>query len=309
MTLVQTPPQAPPAQPDPAPARPRKPRSAAHQVISTALLIFAATLLGFGVYLGYLSDLRFDRAQLTAYADFRTQLAQATAPVGPTVPGDPHQLLALGAPVAVLAIPALNVKDVVFEGTTGAVLQSGPGHLRDSVFPGQAGISEIMGRAATYGGPFGRLFELNPGDTITVTTGQGVSRFRVLDVRRAGDPEPPVLGSGKGRLELVTADGPQFLPTGVLRVDADQVTPTQPAAGLVLTHATLPPEENPLAGDPAAWFPLVLWGQALVAAAVLITWARIRWGRWQVWIVAVPVLGFFGLAGANQASDLLINLL
>jgi LPXTG-site transpeptidase (sortase) family protein len=307
MTLVQAPPAQ--AQSEPAVTRPRAPRSATHQVVSTALLIFAATLLGFGVYLGYLSDLRYDRAQLTSYADFRVQLAQAIAPVGPTVAGDPRALLPLGTPVAVLAIPRLGLRDVVFEGTTGAVLQSGPGHLRDSVLPGQAGIAEVMGRAATYGGPFGRLSELNPGDTITVTTGQGVSRFRVLDVRRAGDPEPPVLAGGRGRLELVTADGPAFLPAGVLRVDADQVTPVQPAAGLVLTHATLPAAENPLAGDPNAWFPLVLWGQGLVAAAVLVTWARTRWGRWQIWIVAVPVLGFFGLAVANQASDLLLNLM
>lgn len=253
------------------------------------LLILAAALLGFGGYLGYLSGLRYDRAQHTAYADCR--------PDG------------RGGLASWVRKSRLGSRQVVFEGTTGAVLQSGPGHLRDSVFPGQAGIAEIMGRAATYGGPFGRLSELDPGDTITVTTGQGLSRFRVLDVRRAGDPEPPVLPGGRGRLELVTADGPPFLPSGVLRVDADLVTPTRPFGGLLITSATLPAAENPLAGDPNAWFPLVLWGQALVAAAVLITVARTRWGRWQVWIVAVPVLGFFGLAVANQASDLLINLM
>jgi len=53
----------------------------------------------------------------------------------------------------------------------------------------------------------------------------------------------------------------------------------------------------------------VLWGQALLIAAGAITWARTRWGRWQVWIVAVPVLGYFGLAVADQAAGLLINLM
>ncbi|HEX3589832.1 MAG TPA: hypothetical protein VHV74_09375 [Pseudonocardiaceae bacterium] len=53
----------------------------------------------------------------------------------------------------------------------------------------------------------------------------------------------------------------------------------------------------------------MLWGEALLLAAAAITWARSRWGRWQIWVVAVPVFGFFGFAVANQASDLLINLL
>jgi hypothetical protein len=60
--------------------------------------------------------------------------------------------------------------------------------------------------------------------------------------------------------------------------------------------------------DPSAWIPLVLWGQALVIAAVLLSWARSRWGRWQNWIVAVPVLLFLGLAVADQAARLLPNL-
>ncbi len=64
-----------------------------------------------------------------------------------------------------------------------------------------------------------------------------------------------------------------------------------------------------MARDPDAWMPLVLWGQALLVAALALAWARIRWGGWQTWLVGVPVLGALGLAAADQAARLLPNLL
>ncbi|HEX5120701.1 MAG TPA: sortase [Pseudonocardiaceae bacterium] len=293
--------------PPPAPVAPT--HRGSRRIAATAVLTLASVLLGFAAYLALLSQLHFDRAQHTAYANFRTELAQATAPTGPTVPGDPRTLLPLGSPVAVLAIPAIGLRDVVFEGTTGEVLQDGPGHLRDTVLPGQGGLSEILGRATTFGGPFGRLDELNPGQVITVTTGQGASRFLIIDIRRAGDPQPAPVAAGAGRLVLATADGSSFLPTGVLRVDADLISATLSTSPPAFTEPDLPASEQLLAGNPTAWLPLVLWGQALVGSACLIAWAAARWGRWQVWIVAVPVLGYLGVEVAAQASNLLLNLM
>ena len=42
-------------------------------------------------------------------------------------------------------------------------------------------------------------------------------------------------------------------------------------------------------GDPTQLTPLVFWLEALVAAAVASVWAARRWGRWQTWLVAMPV--------------------
>ncbi|HZE51183.1 MAG TPA: sortase [Jatrophihabitantaceae bacterium] len=317
MTLLDVPPAA--VDPADLASRPtklaRRRLSLPGQIVSTSMIILATVLLGFVGYLGLISSLHHDRAQHTAYADFRKELASATAPVGPTRLIDPDhpdrggKLLATGTAVAILRIPEISLREVVFEGTSGLVMQKGPGHLRTTVLPGQAGVSEIMGRAAAYGGPFGKLSHLNPGDTFSVTTGQGVSNFRVLDVRRAGDPQPLPPAIGKGRLVLATADGTPFLPSGVLRVDADLVSPTLPTAATVISAANLPKSEQTLGTDSSAWIPLVLWGQALVLIAIGITWARTRWGRWQTWIVAVPALGFFGLAVADQAARLFPNLM
>src|SRR5215472_5251817 len=173
----------------------------------------------------------------------------------------------------------------------------------------QPGVSEIMGRATAYGGPFGKLSHLSPGDVLTVTTGQGVNVFRVLDVRHEGDPKPALLQAGKGRLVLATADGVPLIPAGVLRVDADLMSQVRESSPMVLTAADMSSSEQAMGTDPSAWVPLVLWGQGLVIAAILLAWARTRWGRWQVWIVAVPVMLFFGMAVADQAVRLLPNLL
>jgi LPXTG-site transpeptidase (sortase) family protein len=284
------------------------PAAAARLVVSSAVLILAASLLGFAAWLAFGSRLYYDRVQHDNYATFRSELAQAIAPTGPTDPANSKKLLAFGTPVAVLSIPEIGLDAVVLEGTTGEVLEGGPGHLRDSQMPGQLGVSEILGRRVAYGGPFARLSSLSPGAIFAVTTGQGVTRYRVLDVRRVGDVVPP-LTPGKGRLILVTADGPPFAPTGVVRVDADTISAPKPAPQMVVSSAGIEPSELVFGTEPIAWVPLVLWAQALVLAAVGISWLGSRWGRWQTWTVAVPVLGYFGLAVADQVTRLLPNLM
>ncbi|BCB79529.1 sortase [Phytohabitans flavus] len=273
------------------------------------LILLSVVVMFFALYIGVFSSLHHARAQYTEYANFRKELALGTAPVAATRPDDAEKLLTPGTPVAVLSIPQINLREVVFEGTTGAVLQKGPGHLRNTPMPGQSGVSVIMGRATAYGGPFRGLSRLNPGDTFTVTTGQGVSTFRVLGVRRGGDPFPPALAAGGGRLTLTTADGSPLLPSGVLRVDADLTSSALPTPPMPLTRRDLSTAELALGIDQFAWMQLVLWGQALVAASVLLTWIRLHWGRWQVWTISVPVLVFFSVATADQIARLLPNLM
>ncbi|MBO0825745.1 MAG: sortase, partial [Actinobacteria bacterium] len=291
-----------------APAKPVWRPGLPRLITSTALLTLGMTLLGFAAWFMGGSQLHYFRVQHDAYANFRPELEQGAAPVGPTDPTDDKKLLAPGTPVAILSIPEVRLSAVVLEGTSGDVLEGGPGHLRDTPLPGQLGVSEILGRRAAYGGPFARLLSLSPGARFTVTTGQGVSRYKVLDIRRAGDRIPPFL-PGQGRLILATADGPPFAPTGVVRIDAQLVSKPQPAPPMVLSSADIGPAEQAFGTEPIAWVPLVLWGQGLVLAALGLSWARSLWSRWQTWIVAVPVLGYLGLELADQVARLLPNLM
>ncbi len=316
MTVIQSPPPGQGASPGGGaapvgtPQQQRSPvrRSRSRLIASTVVLSLSASLLGFAAWITIGSRLYYDRVQHDDYASFRAELAQATAPTGPTNPANPKKLLAPGTPVAVLSIPEIGLHAVVLQGTTSDVMEGGPGHLRDTVMPGQAGVSEIMGHRAAYGGPFARISSLSPGDIFTVTTGQGVTRYRVLDVRRPGELNPGVK-RGQARLVLATADGPPFAPTGVVWVDADAITAPKPAPAMVISAADISTSELAFGTEPGDWLPLVLWGEALVVAALAIAWLRTQWSRWQTWTVAIPVLGYLGLEVADQVARLLPNLM
>ena len=105
----------------------------------------------------------------------------------------------------------------------------------------------------------------------------------------------------------MTADGNAFVPSDILRVDAELISKVQPTPARLFDAN--PPNEDALAGEPAAWMPLVLWAQALVLAAIGLTWARLRWGVRQAWLVGLPTLAALGLAVADQIARLLPNLL
>jgi hypothetical protein len=242
--------------------------------------------------------------QQIEYAKLRGELAAGTAPIGPRdYRGAP---LPPGDPVAIITIPAIGVKQVVGEGTTAAILESGPGHKRDTVLPGQIGTSIVMGRSAAYGGPFRYLDQLQPGDRVDVTTGQGVSSFRVRDVRRAGDLVPAPPGPGQGRLTLVSATGPAFAPTDQIRVDADLTTDVQPTPLGAVPHIT--DAEAAMALDLGASRIVDVFLAGLILAARITFRVAPRWGRAKTWLVAAPVLLVLGLALADRIALLLPNL-
>ncbi|NUQ97592.1 MAG: sortase [Streptomyces sp.] len=293
-----------------APAVPRRPvrsLTVVRHLSRGGLLSLAALLLGITVQLLVVSGAQEHSAQHAAFDELREQLALGTAPVAQT--GQDGKLLAPGTPVALIDLPKLGLSQVVLEGTDSSVTTDGPGHRRDTPMPGQAGTSVLMGRAAAYGGPFGTLSQLATGDTFTVITGQGKAKYQVIDVRRAGDPAPTALAPGKSRIVLITSTGPDFMPSGVLRVDADLVSTPFQTPSAVIRAGTLPDSEEPLARPSGVPWPLVMWLQALLLAAVAAVWAWHRWGRHQTWIVFAPVVAVLGLQVATRTTELLPNLL
>ncbi|MEU3978771.1 class E sortase [Streptomyces sp. NPDC026672] len=297
---------APASGPEPAAGRPSADR-AGLVFAGTALCVLAALLLGFAANLTIVGHLQHARDQQTAYDELRRQLALGIAPVGQrTYDG---AALEPGAPVALLRIPALGLREAVGEGTTSGVLVSGPGHRRDTPLPGQAGTSVIMGRQWGYGSPFNDLHQLPAGAEIRVTTGQGTATYAVTSVRREGDPLPPPLKQGEGRLTLITAEGGPYTPSGILRVDATLTGDVRPSPPRSLPPGWIDASEQALGTEGAAWLPVFLWAQGLLGAALLTVAAHRAWGRWQTWIVGTPVLAALGLAVSGAATRLLPNLL
>ncbi|WP_052672032.1 sortase domain-bontaining protein [uncultured Microbacterium sp.] len=269
-------------------------------LVATLLLMFILDLLVFG-------PIQHLAAQQQLRDSFRSQLSAGTAPVSE---GDYNNvLLADGAPVAILSIPRLGVSEVIVEGTSSADLRLGPGHRRDTVLPGQAGVSVIMGRAAGFGGPFSGLQALQPGDQFEVRTGQGLSTFVVIGLRYAGDPTPPAPVAGESRVILMTARGLPFVPVGVAYVDARLVGDAQTAGTRQTTSLTLPPSDTAMATDTSTVWALVFALQFLVAAEIAAVWSFRRVGPRKTWIVLVPILVLANLFVADQLVRLLPNLL
>jgi len=296
--------------------RRRKPSAMWAYVISVMTGV-ALLCLGFVLLLVIGSPFQASRDQQVLYSEFRKSLAEGTAPVGAlTFDAQP---LAIGAPVAVLGLPSLGKEFVVVYGTASPQTMSGPGLRRDTVFPGQAGVTIIQGRQSAFGGPFGSIGQLAAGTEITVTTGQGFAVFRVTDVRRAGDPQPAPPAAGSARLTLISAEGTPYLAESTVRVDATLVSTSAdgttidkaafPAGPRSATTLTLPDSERPMSGDTSNAFALVLWSQLFLIAVVFVTWARERWGRWQAWTVGAPLLLATGWAVSNQVAAFLPNLL
>lgn len=275
--------------------------------VGVVWLVLSALALGFVAHVTLVGSLQHARSQFVLYQDLRSSLALATTPLGQLdVDG---VLVPNGTAVAYLTIDAIDVAEVIVQGTHASDLAAGPGHRRDTVMPGQEGTSVIMGRQSTYGGPFSMLAALSPGDEIEVTTAQGVSRYEVIGIRQEGDLLPQPIGAGEGRLELITADGIPLAPTGALHVDAELLTEVKETPAPVFTQAVLDPAEGTMASDPGAWFPILFWSQWLAVAAVALRWVRSRWGMWQTWVIAVPVLLALGAATAGATMAVLPNLL
>ena len=273
-------------------------------VASVTVAILSLSFVGHVTIFGAFQE---SQTQAQLYQKLRDSLAGATTPLGELDLNG--KIVPPGTPLALLKIKRLGLSQVLVQGTSSAVLREGPGHRRDSVMPGQLGTSVIFGRQSTYGGPFGGLATLVPGDVITVTTGQGKSNFRVFGIRRPGDPVPVPVTAKEGRLELVTASGPLLSPTSTLYVDAKLVGTAKVAPSPVFTLAALSDGEGPMQTDPNALLPFLFAVQWLAIATAVVLWLARKWGRWQTWIVGLPVLLVLGATSADCAIGLLPNLL
>ncbi len=202
-----------------------------------------------------------------------------------------------------MVAPSVGLRQVVVEGTTSQVLRNGPGHLRATVLPGQLGTSVLFGRSTTYGGPFQHIPSLVRGAPVQVTTGQGIFTYKVEDVRRKGDPQPPALGADQARLLMVTTDRGTLGALSTVYVDAllvSKAAVTPPRMAIFVA-----PAETEMASDTAALLTLSLWLLVLIGAGAFAAWGVARWGRSQIWLVATPIL-LVALWGASDSAAMLL---
>ncbi len=278
----------------------RDPRAIARAVLFAAPTVLAVLAVWFLLYGLLLSGVEQHVSQFRLYDEFRLQLASEMAPLAEPVEA--------GSPVAMINAPSIRIHNlIVVEGTTSRLLMSGPGHLSDTPLPGQAGTSVMLGRSVTFGAPFGRITQMTVGDVVTVTTGEGVFRYRVEDVRRPGSPLPTTLDAGGSRLTLVTsASGgwrSAWAPSHTVAVDALLAGRAQPVPAGV--PATVSLASLPMHNDPSGSVALIFWLAGLVLLGLAAIWTWVRWGRFETWLVGAPVF----LAVLWGTSDALMRLL
>lgn len=139
----------------------------------------------------------------------------------------PNEAPSLGDGMALIKIPKIGVDAVVVEGVEVEDLKKGPGHYPDTALPGQLGNMVISGHRTTYGAPFYRLDELEPGDEIIVYDAQGPYTYLVSETKIVLPTEIGVIApSTDARLTLTTCH-PRFSAAKRLIVVAQlQGTPT-----------------------------------------------------------------------------------
>ena len=265
------------------------------RVLRSAAGAFAFLIVAFALFLFIASGLIAQRDQVVLERTMRDQLARAVAPVGGNI--------RVGSPVAVLEIPALDIRQIVGEGSTPDVTKSGAGHVRATPMPGQPGNSVVMARRSTFGAPFRHIDSLIKGDIIRVVTGQGRSQYRVTGVERvpAGDPSLFATSSRAGVLSLVTADD-ALTPSGYSVTRARLVTPAFQST----RHArTISATETGLVGQGGGLTALAVALMLLALIGAGTTWLFLSWRPWSAYLVAAPVI----LAGIWLVSNLASGIL
>jgi sortase A len=146
-------------------------------------------------------------------------------PKPPRPPVNFEDDLESGDPVFRLAIPSIDVEDMVVEGVGVDDLRKGPGHYPscrpafakplctdfEEVFPGEKGRVIVSGHRTTYGAPFWGLDKVDNGDVINVETLWGHYEYTVFKKEIVEPDTPTVVVSIDDAAELVlTTCNPKF---------------------------------------------------------------------------------------------------
>ena len=278
-------------------------------VIGRILTAAGVLLLLFVAYQLWGTGLRTAQAQDRLEDDFRRTL-QATTTTTMAPPGPPAPVILPPSTVSPLAddalpdpgdaagrieIPTIGLDWIFVRGVTSADLKKGPGHYPDTPMPGTAGNAALAGHRTTYGAPFNRIDELEPGDEIVITTVQGRFRYEVAEQLIVDPSRVEVLLPIPGRDTLtLTSCHPKYSARQRIIVRADLVGEPAPVpavaprdAGQRDRRAAPRLDERSLSGERISRWPAVYWG-ALSAAIWVAAWALgRRWRRWPAYALGV----------------------
>lgn len=111
--------------------------------------------------------------------------------------------------LTMLSIPKISLEAVVVEGTTRRALLRGPGHIKETPQPGEAGNAVITGHRDTF---FRHIYELDRGDTVNVVRDGREYRYEVTGKKVVKPTDVSVLKpTSDSRLTLITCYPTYFI--------------------------------------------------------------------------------------------------
>jgi sortase A len=198
-----------------------------------------------------------------------------------------------GDSIAHIVIPKIDADYYVVNGVDESDLRKGPGHYPSTPLPGQIGNAAIAGHRTTYGAPFGRLDDLEPGDMIEITTLQGRFGYQIYDKFEVApsavevlDPEP-----GKATLTLTTCHPPysaakRLIVKAELQLPPNAVPfPSSVDPNDQVERTSLDGEG--LSGNTGSKTPTVLAGLLMLFVGLLWWLLFHRHPRWTTWFIGV----------------------
>jgi sortase A len=161
-------------------------------LIATGLLMFAFVgyqLWGTGIQTAQaqnnledqFNDLLSATTTTTAVAAPSTSVDPEASSTTSTIPMAVDRNLPNGTVLGKLQIPKIGLDWYYVEGVGLGDLKKGPGHFKETPMPGQLGNAAIAGHRTTYGHPFYKLNDLQPGDLVTTITLDGTFVYQVTD--------------------------------------------------------------------------------------------------------------------------------
>ena len=153
-------------------------------VVGALTLLFVAyQLWGTGFLTDrYQEDLKEDFEELVEIAEeTNTDLSGTEETTNEEITFSDFLWRAEGEAIAQLVIPRMDLTQTVVSGVSSESLRRGPGHYQNTPMPGMPGNASIAGHRTTWGAPFSRIDELEPGDEINIQTIQGSFTYKVVE--------------------------------------------------------------------------------------------------------------------------------
>lgn len=265
-------------------------------VVGKLMITVGLLILGFVAYQLWGTGIKTQQAQRDLAKEYE-QLTATTVPTASTTPPEPAlpNELNRGDVVGRIVMPDIGVNKWIVAGATMDMLERGPGLFANTALPGQLGNSAIAGHRTSYGAPFSRIDQLDPGDDITVVTPRGSFTYAVTDTKIVPATAVEVLDTidpEKATLTLVSCH-PKWTSRERIVVFADLVD-----SGDVEVTAATPLITNDSSGDLATfesgWFSdtggiphTIFWALLLIGLWLVATLAVRR--KKTKWFIAYPI--------------------